>query len=581
MAFDGIVTKAICSELQNLVGGRIDKIFEPNKQNIVIGIYSNFNNYALNICTEPQNYRISLTTHPRSNPKVAPNFCMVLRKHLTSMHIKNIITSNLERVITIELEGFDDIDDIISKKLIIELMGKHCNIILTDEQNVIIDSLKHITNENSYRTILPHHKYEYLKSDKLNFEDYFDFENFKSTIYAEINPNIDNIASIISSKFNGISKSFVIEIIDYLNITNLDTRSLKDIHSFIKEVIFDIDSLNLNFKEVLNNNKLDYFLIPCNDNSRPNIFNLNFFIDDFYYKKETNEEFKIYRNSILKLILNVLKKYEKRLNNINKKLKKCDNIRLFKLYGELLTSNLYKFNDLNNNLTEVSLSNYYDNNNLITIPLDKRYNISENAKLYYKKYNKLKNTLNVVTLQKQETIKELNYIQSIVYELENSTSIEDVASIFEEISENVVFKEKTDNYKYKKKETIKKSSFTKNKNVSFNPIKYKIGDFTLLVGRNNKENDYLTLKFAKKSDIWFHTKDFHGSHAILQIEKHLPSEDILIKCAEISAYYSKARDSSNVPVDYCQVKYVKKPNGSKPGMVIYTNNKTLYVNPKN
>ena len=183
--------------------------------------------------------------------------------------------------------------------------------------------------------------------------------------------------------------------------------------------------------------------------------------------------------------------------------------------------------------------------------------------------------------QKQETLKDLDYIESVVYELETCSSIDDITNIFEEISESSVFKERTDKYKEKKHPKVKKSKLTKNKNVNFNPIKYKIEDYTLLVGRNNTENDYLTLKYAKKTDIWFHTKDIHGSHCILVLNnKPYPDNDILIKCAEITAYHSKARNSSNVPVDFCEVKYVKKPNGSKPGMVIYKNNKTLNVNPK-
>ena len=176
----------------------------------------------------------------------------------------------------------------------------------------------------------------------------------------------------------------------------------------------------------------------------------------------------------------------------------------------------------------------------------------------------------------------MDYIESIVYELENCSTLEEVSEIFEEISENIIFKEKTEHLKKQKKTKVKKSSLTKNKNVSFNPLKYKIDDYTLLVGRNNKENDYLTLKYAKKTDLWFHTKDIHGSHAILQLNPNqFPDDTILTRCAEITAFHSKAKNSSNVPVDFCEVKFVKKPNGAKPGMVIYSSNKTLYVNPKN
>lgn len=573
MAFDGIVTKAIASELQQLSGARIDKIFQPNKNNIILGFYFNKTNYALNICTNPSNYRIHLTTHPKKNPQVAPNFCMVLRKHLIGLHIKNIITDSLERVITIEFEGFDDIDDIISKKLIIELMGKHCNVVLLDDENIIIDSLKHINNENTLRTIMPHLKYTYPTTQKRNFLECTDFEEFiKNVDIKDFTSFVDSFSNI----YNGISKKFINQIINKLNITTLTTDTAKEIYTYINKIIANTDSLNLNFEidNSNNNSKNDYFLI-VQDNDE--LFNLNFFIDDFYYDKETNEEFINYRNSILKLILNELKKYKKRLFNINNKLQNCENMDIYKIYGELLTANLYRIKD--ENISSIELENYYENNNLTSIPLDIKYTPSINAKRYFKKYNKLKNELKIVTIQKEETQRELSYIESIVYELEASSTIEEIASIFEEISENVIFKDKI-SYKNKNNSKIKKSKLTKNKNISFNPLKYTIDGYTLLVGRNNKGNDYLTLKYAKKTDLWFHTKDIHGSHAILLLNNKTPDTDILIKCAQITAYHSKARNSSNVPVDFCEAKYVKKPNGAKPGMVIYTNNQTLNVNPK-
>lgn len=193
MAFDGIVTKAIASELQQLSGARIDKVFQPTSNNIVLGFYLSGTNYALNICIDSANYRINLTTHAKPNPKVAPNFCMVLRKHLIGLHIKNIITSNLERIVTIEFEGLDEIDDLISKKLIIELMGKHCNIILLNDENIIIDSLRHINNENSTHIVIPHIKYTYPKILKQNFLECTSFNDFSSKVsdIASI-PNVFN-----------------------------------------------------------------------------------------------------------------------------------------------------------------------------------------------------------------------------------------------------------------------------------------------------------------------------------------------------------------------------------------------------
>ena len=578
MAFDGIVTKAIASELQELSGARIDKILEPNKNTIILGLYHRGKHYALYICIDAQNGRFHLTTHQKPNPSVAPNFCMVLRKHLLGLRIKNIFTKDLDRVITIELEGFDEIDDILQKKLIIELMGKHGNLILKDENNKIIDCLRHIPNdENSALSRLPNTLYSYPVSTKKSLLDITDLESFKNQLPLKSDTKLEELPSLICKTYDGISQSNIQAYINQFAQNDLSlSEALEKIYQYLQDLLLGIDSMKLAFKPTINaKNKKDYFLLPQKNEES---FSLNFFIDDFYEEKESNETFKNYRNSVLKLILNTLQKYQKRLQHINEKLKDCENMEQYQLYGELLTANLYRIPTYN--IDKIELENYYKNNEIITIPLDKKYSPSINAKRYFKKYRKLKNALEIVSIQKQETIQEVNYIESIVYELEACTNISDISDIYEEISENVIFQDKVTQLKNNKNKKVNKSKLTKNKFSSFNPIKFKIQDYTLLVGRNNVENDYLTLKYAKKTDLWFHTKDIHGSHAILLLEnKPLPDDTIIIQCAKIAAYHSKAKLSSNVPVDFCEVKYVKKPNGAKPGMVIYTNQKTLYVKP--
>ena len=501
---------------------------------------------------------------------------MLLRKNLIGLKLKNLITFDLERLIVLEFEGFDDVDDIISKKLIIELMGKHSNIILLDDNNIIIDSMRHIRElDENFRDILPHTKYSFPTSTKKSFLELRDFEKFSNCISCT---NIEDLPSQISNTFNGISKNFISAIIRHLEITEINAANLQKIYNYITTTINNIGTDSLSFENIKNKEEIikDYFLIPEKTSDEP--FKLNFFVDDFYYNKETSETFKNYRNSLLKLILDTLKKYKKRLYNIDEKLKECEDMDTYRIYGELITANLYRIP--NRNLSEIELENYYDNNNKITIKLDKRFLPSINAKRFFKKYSKLKNALAIVSEQKEDTLKELDYIESVVYELENCSTIEEVGAIFDEISENNIFKDKKE-LNTSKKSKIKKSKFTKNKTVSFNPLKYTVDGYTVLVGRNNKENDYLTLKYANKSDIWFHTKDFHGSHTILKIDNNLPfpNDNVLVEVAKIAAQHSKAKNSSNVPVDYCEVKYVKKPSGSKPGMVIYSNNKTLNVNP--
>ncbi len=324
-------------------------------------------------------------------------------------------------------------------------------------------------------------------------------------------------------------------------------------YEYILETVNNLD--NLEFRKL----EKDYVLVPSKERHEDE-FKINYEIDKYYTNKENSANFKVYRNSVLKLILGTLKKYNKRLVNIQNKLEQCEDRDKYKLYGELITANLYKIPD--KNLESIELENYYDNNKKIVIPLDKKYLPSDNAKRYFKKYNKLKNAKVVVTKQKEETIRELDYIESVVYEIENCTTLEGIDEIYEEISENEIFKTKE---MKTRKMKVKKTRLTRNKTVKFNPIKYSVEDHTILVGRNNKENDYLTMKYARKTDYWFHTKDIHGSHVILKVEPNEKiDEEILIKSAQICAFHSKARNSSNVPVDYCKVKFVKKPTGAKP-----------------
>ncbi len=591
MAYDGIVTQKIASELMNLSGARIDKVFEPDKNTIILGMYLNGSNYALNICIDSQNYGAYLTTHTKPNPKLAPNFCMLLRKYLLGMHIKNFITDNLERVIIIEFEGFDDVDDIVSLKLVIELMGKHSNILLLDEQNVIIDCLRHIYSDDSgnikTRNLFPKNKYVFPVTDKVSFLNVSNFEEFNSIMQNNglllsdtESLTVDNLVKVLINSFNGFSKSFIFSVIDTLNITSISLDSLNKIYTYIHNIVYSEDTTKLDFKIIQKTGKKNNDYVICESN-KDGEYHLNFFLDDFYFNKYSSEKFIGYRNSLLKLILEVLKKYNKRLENMDDKLAECKNMDKYKLYGELITANLYRIE--NKNIDYVFVENYYDNNNLIKIDLDKKYSPSVNAKRFYKKYNKLKNTLEIVSVQKEDTLKDLDYIESVVYELENSSSLKDLSSIYEEISENDIFKDKIpssfDKKKGSKSKKLKKNNLTKNKNVTFNPIKYTIDGFTILVGRNNKENDYLTLKYASKNDIWFHTQDIHGSHVILKVNNTFPSLEILQKVASIAALHSKAKNSSNVPVDYCEVRYVKKPSNAKPGMVIYTHQHTLNATP--
>ena len=575
MAFDGIVTKSIVSELnQFIVGGKINKVFEPNKNEIILGIYNNGKNYALNCSISVDTYRINLTTNSKPNPLNAPNFCMLLRKHLIGGRIKKITMAGLERIVVIDLECYNELNDLTVKKLIVELMGKHSNIILLNDKNVIIDSLRHLdSSSNSTRDILPAHPYEFPEVSKLNFLEVKDFNEFY-----EYTKNLEDLDNGISSTFNGISKLFIQSILDEKNIKNIvNKENLEVIYNYLTSCLREqvyFKKYNNDYTLTLEQYENDNDVSASKNSALPH---LNFFIDDFYTYKEENSEFINYRNTVLKLVDGTLKKITKKLKNINIKLKECEEKDKFQLYGELITANMYKYKEFDSDFIEVE--NYYNNNELVKIPVNKNLTPSINAKNYYKKYNKLKNALIVVNKQKAETNEEIDYIGTIIYSLENAKDLTDIEEIYSEIKENELFFSK----KVKSAQNLK-SAKRKNKNKKLDkeyvPIEYKIENYTFLVGKNNKQNDYLSTKLLKSHDLWFHTKDIHGSHGILLTGNSTPSINVIIRCAEIVAYYSKARLSSNVPVDYTLGKYVKKPSGSKPGFVIFTNNSTINVNPK-
>lgn len=566
MAFDGIVTQAITHELKNdLIGGKIDKIHQPDKNTILLGIYSNSIHYALNICIDAHNCRINLTTNSKENPLVAPNFCMLLRKHLISGKISTIEMYGLERLVKINIETINEFNEIEIKSLIIELMGKHSNIILINDKNIIIDSLRHIwATDTIYRDILPSRTYSFPTSEKL---DYTKISDIYSIFQDNLNLSVEEFSKLFANTFNGFSLSFIKSALEKCNITTINKENLLKLQKYINNILTFPN--NLYFTEVYKNNKLSDFTLSLGNNITVEKFYLNKFIDNFYFSRETEETFNNCKNNALKLATDSQKKLLNRLNSINTKLKDCEERDKYRLYGELITSNLYKLT--NTHTDYIELENYYDNNNLIKIPLDKKYSPNINAKHYFKKYNKLKNALQIVSVQKAETENELNYIDSIIFEIELASSTKEIQEILDEISENLIKKKVSQ----KKKNT--KNTKKKKQEKQYSPLHFNIDNFDVYVGKNNKENDWLTFTFANKNDIWLHTKDIQGSHVILKNSGQNVSDDTLVKCAKLAVEHSKAKLSSNVPVDYCKVQYVKKPNGAKPGMVIFTNNKTISV----
>ncbi|MGN1298740.1 MAG: NFACT family protein [Candidatus Scatovivens sp.] len=556
MSFDGIVAKSVIAELNHvLIGSKVNKIYQPNKNEIFLNLYNNGENYSLNISCNPDFCRMCLTKFHKTNPTTALNFCMLLRKYLVGAKIISISTFDLERTIQIKFECFNELNDLVERNLYIEIMSRQSNIVLTNENNIIIDSLKHFDKS------LPAHIFEFAKISKESFVTLNNFDDFLKIVNSTKN---HDIISILTNTFIGFSKS---SISSYLNILNIDNKNysvldLEKLYNYLKELIYNI---NFGKIELVENNGNFYINSNTNKNYFENL-DINYNIDKIYYLKEEETSFKSAKNNLLKVILSTSKKVSKKLDNINKKLDECKNMDSYRLYGELLTSNLYRIN-ANFNLDKIEIENYYDNNNLITIPLDKTVSVQKNIEKFFKKYNKLKNTLEIVGNQKQEVIQEINYIESIVYSLEKVKNFDDLNDIYLEISQSSNQKA-TNNNKVTKKV---------NNSPSLECIN--IDGYNVYYGKNNIQNSYLTLKFASKKDIWFHVQKLHGSHVVLKVnnsDEEIP-ENVIFECAKLAKENSKAATSLNVPVDYCKIKFVKKAPGGKPGMVHYTNYKTIIV----
>ena len=580
MAFDGIVLKKIIDELQVLKNGKVNRIYEPNKNELLLNIYANGSTYALNIDISADNYRINLTTNEKANPFVAPNFCMLLRKYLINSKINKIYINGLERICFIEFECFNEMNDTVYRTLVIELMGKYSNVILINSDNNIIDALKRFDSESentASRSIMPGRKYILPNSNKKNFLNLSE----KDFINYSISLDKHTLDVLLPSAYTGISKLFVQSCLEVLKISNtVSENSLKEIYKYINELLISNNAFCKNYKNnytIFNsvaNNTIQS--PPSNNHTMQKDLQINFFLDDFYFQKSQNDLFKNYRSSLLKIINGTLDKLTRKLDNINSKILACQDMDKYKTYGELLIANIYRIDTLRISDNFVELENYYNDNQLVKIPINNEISTSQNAENYFKKYNKQKNTLVIVNAQKKDAEKELDYLESLIYELDNANDLESVNEIYNEISENILF---NDNSTLKIRNKNQNKEVKQNTSSIDNYMRMTIDGYTVLIGKNNRQNDYLTMRIANDNDYWFHTKEIHGSHVILRCNGDMPKIETIIKCAKIAAYYSKAKFSSNVPVDYTLVKYVKKPNGAAPGYVIYTNQKTVNVEP--
>lgn len=560
MALDGFVTKALTEELsETLTNSKINKIYQPHSLDLVFLTRGNGENNSLLISANSTYPRIHLTNTKYTNPLEAPMFCMLLRKHLEGGIITNIFQIDNERVIHIDFKVRNEIGDIEQKTLIVEIMGRHSNIILVNEKNIILDGINHVTHTMSrHRQILPGK--EYIKPPEQNKLNPFTTE--KSQFLVNIKLNDGKIDKQLVDNFTGMSPPIAKEIIARSILPTSD-----NLWKSYSKIINKIKERNYQHTIVSNDEKEDFSIIELTFmNGKTTTFpKINDCLDEFYRNKAQKDIVKQRTADLTKFLNNEKNKNEKKIAKLLEELVEVNNSEQLKIYGELITANLYQI-DKGSNATKV-INYYSETQDEITIPLDPMKSPNENAQSYFKKYNKLKTSKKFIDSQLLKTKEENNYLDTILSQIDNA-SIKDIEEIREELMIEGYLKQKN-----KKNNKANK----RKKNPELLKIKSSDGT-TIYIGKNNIQNDYLTTKIATYSDTWLHTKDIPGSHVVIKENNY--NENTLYEAAMLAAYYSKAKNSSNVPVDYTLIKYVKKPNGAKAGFVIYEKQKTLYVTPE-
>lgn len=572
MAFDGITVSAIKAEIEDkILEGRIDKVYQPEKDEIILGIRSMGQAYKLLLTSNASNPKFHFTQTNPSNPMTPPLFCMVMRKHLQSGKIIKIEQPDFDRILNIYVESLNELGDYSVKKLVLEIMGRHSNIILTDENNTILDCIKHIGHDtSSVREVLPGREYTLPPSQgKINTLE-LDNNNFNEVL--ENNPSFE-IQSVIYKNYTGISPIAASEICYRANVNgSTPVEALTDIQ---KEVVFNkfaglVEDIKANrfYPESITNEKgktIDFSPIEMTQFNGLEIkkyTSISELIESFYANRDFAYRIGQKTQDLRKLITQNIERCIRKKDIQMQTLRSIKNRDELRLKGELLTANIYS---IKKGMTTVELPNYYsENQELVAIELDSNKTPSENAQKYYKAYNKAKRTFEALKDQIKSNDEELAYLESVLTSVNNCTDEQDVKEIRRELREEGYVKKVKNQKDKSKKHSV--------------PLHFISQDgFDIYVGKNNIQNDELTLKFARPRDIWMHTKNIPGSHVIIVANGQTIPDTTLNEGAMLSAFYSKAKNSSKVPVDYTEKKNVKKPNGSKPGFVIYETNKTAYI----
>lgn len=567
MAIDGIYLYSLVEDLKkSILNSKIDKINQPEKDEIIITLRKERKNLKLLLSASPNYPRIHLTEVTKPNPLQAPMFTMVLRKYLTGGKIIDIVQLEGDRIVKFLIEASDELGFNSIYTLIVEIMGRHSNITLVRERdNKIMECIKHITpSMNSFRILHPGATYKLPpKSPKVNP---FSYNNITLEEFVNNNSIIFNKNFFISC-FTGISKPLSEHLfIEYNKIYS--DFSINNINNFINKFLKDLINNEI-FKiyKDKDGNYVDFYMISLDqfeDIFTAEIFdNTHELMDNYYLEKDKQERIKGRSVNLQKLVTTNIERCLKKEKKLNEVLEKCNLKDDIKIKGDLLTSYIYSIKKWDTSFTTVNF--FSEDGEEITIPLDENKTPSENIQIYYKKYNKLKKSEESAIEQLEKNEYELKYLNSVLTNIENCESYAEIDDIKEELISTGYVRKRKVNGKNKKSNPSKPLHFISSDGID------------IFVGKNNIQNDHLSLKFANKNYMWLHTKNIPGSHVIV-CSTDIP-DNTLIEAAVLAAHYSKAKESSKVDVDYTLVKNLKKPNGANPGMVIYHTNYTMTVEP--
>ncbi|GAX07875.1 MAG TPA: fibronectin/fibrinogen-binding protein [Lactobacillus sp.] len=560
MSFDGAFTHAMVGELsRQLVGGRVSKINQPYNNEVILTVRANRKSLPLLLSANPTFARIQITDIPYVNPVTPTNFTMMMRKYLSGAILTGVSQAANDRVVHLDFTSRNELGDQVTLRLIIEIMARHSNVILIDlATSTILDTIKHVgSDQNRYRTLLPGG--HYINPPAQDLIDPFqpDAAHAVESLVRDY-PNEDVLTQELRHTYQGLGQDTGLGLAKALHQAG---DPVDNFTAFFKRFDDPEPVLVTNDKGKTGFNAFPYGQEHV---TSKNFDSLSAMLDFYYQDRAERDRVQQQGSTLIHVVRNELKKNRTKLKKLQSTLKSADDADEYRIKGELLTTYLTK---VTRGMTSITLPNFYNDEKPLKIALSNQISPSQNAQKYFKKYNKLKASVSYVNDQMAKTNAEIDYLDNISSQIELAAP-KDLADIKAELQQGGYLRDHEHNQRSGKK---------KRRQVS-KPEVFAASDGTKIeVGKNNLQNEKLTLHSAAKTDIWLHVKNMPGSHVIIHDAD--PSDQTLLEAANIAAYYSKARQSSSVPVDYVQVKKIRKPNGTKPGYVIYEGQKTLFVTP--